>query len=214
MAVACGLSASIHGTAIVAVAAGASRPVSVLVSREEWSLAVTVELMASTEVVAAEQAPSGRAAERARPRGRRVPARAVLAVTAPATTAPTLPVAGERPASAPSVPVAGEPAPQPVPQPTAKSAMRVPPSVARALRVHEFFPVIGALHPGRQPEPVMLEVCVSEGGAVSSVGTGGATDAVGLRLRAAVLTWRYRPLVIDGRPTPFCHWLRVTYEVD
>ncbi|HYQ46676.1 MAG TPA: energy transducer TonB [Polyangiaceae bacterium] len=58
----------------------------------------------------------------------------------------------------------------------------------------------------------MLRLCVSAEGRVSSVqvlkGAGAALDG---QFPSVMGRWRYRPLMVDGAPTPFCYLLR--YEV-
>ncbi len=58
----------------------------------------------------------------------------------------------------------------------------------------------------------MLKVCVSAQGTVSSVQLmKGATPAIDGQFPSVIGRWRYRPLQLDGVPTPFCYPLR--YEV-
>ena len=58
----------------------------------------------------------------------------------------------------------------------------------------------------------MLKLCVSAEGGVTSVqvlkGAGAALDG---QFPSVMGRWRYRPLIVDGVPTPFCYLLR--YEV-
>src|SRR6188768_2218197 len=58
----------------------------------------------------------------------------------------------------------------------------------------------------------MLKLCVSAEGGVTSVqvlkGAGAALDG---QFPSVMGRWRYRPLIVDGAPTPFCYLLR--YEV-
>jgi protein TonB len=58
----------------------------------------------------------------------------------------------------------------------------------------------------------MLKVCVSAQGAVTSVQLmKGASPAIDGQFPSVIGRWRYRPLLSDGVPTPFCYPLR--YEV-
>jgi protein TonB len=58
----------------------------------------------------------------------------------------------------------------------------------------------------------MLKVCVSAQGSVTSVQLmKSATPAVDSQFPSVIGRWRYRPLMADGVPTPFCYPLR--YEV-
>jgi protein TonB len=58
----------------------------------------------------------------------------------------------------------------------------------------------------------MLQVCVSAQGAVTGVQLmKGASPAIDAQFPRVIGRWRYRPLLADGQPTPFCYLLR--YEV-
>jgi protein TonB len=58
----------------------------------------------------------------------------------------------------------------------------------------------------------MLRICVSAQGAVTGVQLmKGASPAIDAQFPRVIGRWRYRPLLADGQPTPFCYLLR--YEV-
>lgn len=58
----------------------------------------------------------------------------------------------------------------------------------------------------------MLRICVSAQGAVTGVQLiKGASPAIDGQFPSVIGRWRYRPLLADGQPTPFCYLLR--YEV-
>jgi protein TonB len=58
----------------------------------------------------------------------------------------------------------------------------------------------------------MMRVCVSAQGTVTGVQLmKGATPAIDGQFPSVIGRWRYRPLLVDGVPTPFCYPLR--YEV-
>lgn len=58
----------------------------------------------------------------------------------------------------------------------------------------------------------MLKVCVSAQGTVTSVQLmKSATPAIDGQFPSVIGRWRYRPLIAEGAPTPFCYPLR--YEV-
>jgi hypothetical protein len=58
----------------------------------------------------------------------------------------------------------------------------------------------------------LLKVCVSAQGTVTGVQLiKGATPAIDGQFPSVIGRWRYRPLIADGVPTPFCYPLR--YEV-
>jgi hypothetical protein len=206
----CASSAAIHAATIVVVSrATTPPPIAVLVSHElEVAITVTLESSPSPEVVDGDR-PSRRGPEQSSPSAAKArrPLHPVLAVTAPISPPEpaVLPVIAERVDASPS-PSASEARPQPV------GTATVSPEVARALRVYDSFPTITG-DPAARHQQVALEVCVSERGLVSRATVGAsAMNAFQERVRAAVLTWRYRPLLLDGRPTPFCHLLRVIYE--
>jgi periplasmic protein TonB len=58
----------------------------------------------------------------------------------------------------------------------------------------------------------MLRICVSAQGGVTGVQLmKGASPAIDSQFPRVIGRWRYRPLLADGQPTPFCYLLR--YEV-
>jgi hypothetical protein len=203
----CASSAMIHAAAIVVLAT--PRPPIAVVVAHELEVAVTVTIESSLEVVGGDQ-PYRREPEKSSPRVARArrPLHPVLAVTAPVSPPEpaVLPVIAER--SAAEVPRPSPIEARPLPDGTAT----VSPEVARALRVYDAFPSLTG-DPAARHQQVVLEVCVSERGLVSRATVGAsAMNAFQERVRAAVLTWRYRPLLINGRTIPFCHLLRIIYE--
>ena len=91
------------------------------------------------------------------------------------------------------------------------------PGVAAGLRSYDSFP--------RMPEPlrgpgvqymVMADVCVSERGVVDRVRVSAPAGAAALEhaLTDAIRTWRYRPLMIGGGPSPFCHQVNMHYQLE
>jgi hypothetical protein len=114
------------------------------------------------------------------------------------------------PAPAP-VKVAIAPVPAPVP---ATQPVRLAPDTAKELRVYDVFPSAPASVRSLGGTAILLvEICVSAQGAVSgtrfSVGSGGPLAD---NMRAAIATWRYRPLVVGGAPRPFCHDVKIEYR--
>jgi hypothetical protein len=85
----------------------------------------------------------------------------------------------------------------------------LPPNIARALRIYDTFPSFGS----RTGADVDVRVCVSAQGAVSDASVDDRqSGAFSDTLRAAILSWRYRPLMVNGLPTPFCHLMHISYR--
>jgi hypothetical protein len=206
MLAACLTSGVVHVTAlaVLSLRGGSLRAPS---QAERPAAAVTLEISGSAGsstphlplVVAARS--RGPAAGRRRPRPSRPPPTAVSRrgdrLPAPETPPPT---AGSAPAPASGVRSLGA---RPV----------LSPATARALRVYDVYPA--------PPEPLragvvhvlLADICVSDRGLVSDVSMApGGAAALESALRAAIRTWRYRPLLLDGVPTPFCHPMRFIYR--
>jgi len=114
--------------------------------------------------------------------------------------------------------VVGAPTPPPPPPPKPAGPKLVSPSVGRGQLLidpnAEPYRVKLPLVLARSGETytAMLRLCVSPEGRVTSVqvlkGAGAALDS---QFPSVIGRWRYRPLLADGVPTPFCYLLR--YEV-
>jgi TonB family protein len=90
----------------------------------------------------------------------------------------------------------------------------IAPDTARALRVYDTFPMLLARAALARAE-VLVEVCVSDHGQVSdAVIAQGGMEAIDNTLRTAIRSWRYRPLLVNGAPTPFCHFMRIKYAMN
>lgn len=89
----------------------------------------------------------------------------------------------------------------------------VSPGMAKELRVYDEFPSLPeSLKRTGLAQAVDVEVCVSDRGSVSDITFDQhAARPLGDVLRSAIRTWRYRPLVVHGAPTPFCHALQIRY---
>jgi len=62
---------------------------------------------------------------------------------------------------------------------------------------------------------VELQLCVATDGQVSHVGLRrGAARELDEIVVATARTWRYRPYVVDGVARPFCHLMKIDYEVE
>jgi hypothetical protein len=62
---------------------------------------------------------------------------------------------------------------------------------------------------------VELQLCVAADGQVSQVGLRrGAARELDEVVVATARTWRYRPYTVDGVARPFCHLMKIDYEVD
>ena len=60
----------------------------------------------------------------------------------------------------------------------------------------------------------LIKICVSKEGNVSSAKIVKSMDpAIDPLLTAKILTWRYRPITIDGNAVPFCYSLRYDHQV-
>jgi TonB family protein len=62
----------------------------------------------------------------------------------------------------------------------------------------------------------VLKVCVATGGQVSSVSIVNSTkySQYDARLVAGVRDWRYRPYLVENRPTPFCGMVTFVYAIN
>jgi TonB family protein len=90
----------------------------------------------------------------------------------------------------------------------------VTPDVAQALRVYDTYPMLLAQASLTRAE-ILVEVCVSDHGRVSdAVIAEGGMAAFDHTLRTAIRSWRYRPLLVNGAPTPFCHFMRIKYALN
>jgi hypothetical protein len=100
-------------------------------------------------------------------------------------------------------------------RPTLHPAM-VGPGIARGLRLYDDFPSLPErLRNGHFRRTLLASVCVSTHGAVSDVHVVAAgVDVLEDALRRSIRTWRYRPLVVDGAATPFCHEISINYRED
>jgi len=223
-----GLSALFHLGVLALLAAG-PRPASVGYSGPST---VTIDLLQATTVEPApEPAPAavvpseGRARQHQglRPISRRLPRVPVMVARDSEVVTPVAPDTGEAQeesgenddsaftASAPPPPVAIAEAVTPV---TPTRAPVIAPETARALRVYDTFPMLLAQNALSRAE-VVVEVCVSDHGQVSdAVIAEGGMRAIDNTLRTAIRSWRYRPLVVNGAATPFCHFMRIKYAMN
>ena len=112
--------------------------------------------------------------------------------------------------------VVGAPAPAPVVQDTGPKMISAQMARAQLLINPNVDPyrvtLPRALERSGEDHTAVLRVCVSAQGAVTGVqilkSAGPAFDP---QIPTVLSRWRYRPLTIDGRPTPFCYLLR--YEI-
>jgi hypothetical protein len=94
-----------------------------------------------------------------------------------------------------------------------KPPVQLSAGVARSLRVFDIFPRMpDLLRAQHRVEIVQADICVSDSGAVETVRLAGASATLEKVLREAIVTWRYRPLLLRGEPSPFCHSLQLTYR--
>jgi outer membrane biosynthesis protein TonB len=145
----------------------------------------------------------------AKPREHRLPPprRARLASVATTPTRPE-PVPVALTAARPGVGASVQAAPTARKHPVQLSA-----GVARSLRLYDTFPRMpDLLRAQHRLEVVQVEICVSQSGTVDKVRLEGASPTLEKTLREAIVTWRYRPLILRGEPNPFCHTLQLTYR--
>jgi hypothetical protein len=201
-----GLSAAVHGLAI-AVLAWSGQPPAAAAGREDPALPLPVEWLGEAvpapEVLAR---PFGGRPANARPSARRSGRVARGRRTRPIAMA----LAGEPPRATPPAPgpraLANRPA----------SPVLLEAAEARALRVHDEFPVLpeslrslGARHSAR------VKICVSTAGTVAEVTVEpGVPPPLARTLVAAIRGWRSRPHLVDGIPAPFCQLMSLDYRVN
>jgi hypothetical protein len=231
------LSLSAHAALVAAVFAGGmsradSRRSSRFVATAVVETTVVVQLVTPTELT--ETAPEASAPEAAAaPRRVRVARRArpreVPTVIEPASDARPVetsrqdgpdeeaPGAEETPspsstgASGGARTAVAAQAPQPV--------QHIPPIVSLKWgyrRVYQSFPRLpNSLSIRGKAYSVELQLCVAADGQVSQVGLRrGAARELDELVVANARTWRYRPFLVDGKPHPFCHLIKIDYEVE
>jgi hypothetical protein len=85
---------------------------------------------------------------------------------------------------------------------------------ATTLRTRDSFPRLPeSAWPEWRPYIVKLEICVAEDGRVREAALRSSASArLDPVVLAAARTWQYRPRLVDGKPTPFCHGVVIKYE--
>jgi TonB family protein len=222
-----GLSAGFH-LLVLFLLAVAPRPTTL---GDSGPSTVTVELEATTleppppPIPAPSVAPSqGRAHQGLRAASRRLPRIPVTVVAREAEViTPEAPDAEEPHDGGEEQDDAAMSAPPPPPAPIVQATPVAPPptkapviapETARALRVYDTYPMLLAQASLSRAE-VVVEVCVSDHGQVSdAVIAESSTRGIDNTLRTAIRSWRYRPLVVNGAPTPFCHFMRIKYALN
>jgi outer membrane biosynthesis protein TonB len=137
-----------------------------------------------------------------------------LPPAAPPPAAPKILATPALPPAAATTQIVAQP---PRAAPAAATRPYLSPGVASGLRIYDNFP--------RMPEPlrgpgaqylVMADVCVSERGVVDRVRVSAPAGAAALEhaLTDAIRTWRYRPLMTGGGPSPFCHMVNMRYALE
>jgi hypothetical protein len=88
-------------------------------------------------------------------------------------------------------------------------------SAAGYLRTYDRFPEPPDSLPRRRaPYLVVARLCVGTEGQVEAVSIEqGAAPALDALLSNTLRTWRYRPLIVDGQRRPFCHVIRIKYQL-
>lgn len=115
------------------------------------------------------------------------------------------------------------PAPPPPPPPAPPQPPALPPPapveerddvvlpVAQAGNAMPTYPEV-ARKKGLQGE-VILEIRISESGAVVDVEVVRGDEPFVAAALAAVRTWRYRPALVDGRPVPFTRRIKIPFRI-
>jgi periplasmic protein TonB len=109
--------------------------------------------------------------------------------------------------------------PSPVVEKTSASGrprpQQVSPEVGRGLRLEDSYPQLPqSLRNAGFEHVVLLEVCVSVRGAVDEIRFAShTTGQLRQDLEQAIRGWRYRPLIKDGAPVPYCHQMRIQYRM-
>jgi TonB family protein len=193
---------------------GDSRPSVVAIELETTTVEETPR-PATPEAAPAETRSRG---ERPRPVSRRLPRVVVSVARESELAAPLAPHTGEPQEDEEAFEAEPEAPPPPAPIAEAPStptkAPVIAPETARALRVYDTFPMV--LAQARLAHAQMLvEVCVSDHGRVSdAVISESSVRSMDSTLRTAIRSWRYRPLVVNGAPIPFCHRMRIHYAMN
>jgi hypothetical protein len=212
-----GLSLAVH-LALIALFATSSFPLDLEAPLVGEATAVPIMLSAlavdeEVPVAAAALAPVSSAppAPVSRPRQRRsLPQSHLLVAVAAAEPAPAPVIAAAVDHTSLSAPVVETTSAAGPPRP-----IQVSPEVGRGLRLEDEYPqlpqalrIIGFEH------LVLLEVCVSVRGAVDEIRFASHTTGELRRdLEQAIRGWRYRPLLKDGAPVPYCHQMRIQYRM-
>lgn len=85
---------------------------------------------------------------------------------------------------------------------------------ATTLRTRDYFPRLPsdewATH---RPYVVTLDICVdTDGSVLDATLRSSASETLDAIVLSAARTWRYRPLVVNGRAEPFCHRVVIRYD--
>ncbi len=102
----------------------------------------------------------------------------------------------------------------PSPNPSAATHL-LSPTDAKYLRIYETFPSLpSSLRKRGRIYRVAVQLCIDRDGRVADVMLVESADQqLDASVVAAVHTWRYRPLLVAGVPSPFCHRVRLHYWV-
>lgn len=149
----------------------------------------------------------------------RAPVRGVPVMPDP-LEAPSPPAGDPQPAAPPLLAAAASisfissgPGGRGVGQGAADRARVISPEEARYYRIYETFPRLPEeLRSRGSRYRVRVNICIAASGDVQAVEiTQGGPPALERALAQAIRTWRYRPRLVEGVPTPFCHPLAVQY---
>jgi hypothetical protein len=103
-------------------------------------------------------------------------------------------------------------APPPATRAPVPATTYIPASVAQSLRLDDPYPDLPDDLREARPLTAVAEICVSDRGAVHRITIDPACPPrLAQLLTGSIRTWRYRPLLVQSQPRPFCHAMQITY---
>ncbi len=98
---------------------------------------------------------------------------------------------------------------------TALATHALSPTEANHLRIYEIYPHLPpSLRQRSSRYTLVVQLCIARNGRVADVVIErSASQELDAAVLTALHTWRYRPLLVAGVPTPFCHRMQIDYDV-